>query len=251
MATTLIKYSPGVIKISEAYRELRSDPIGGDWIKVRNHALAVLGTSGCINTEIVKFNGKVTKLKFNTDRVGEIALKEEVRVVIHSFEEGRWKVVFEKTFPLKTPALEFEVNAIVKNYTYIAVCPNVRASVGEVTWYITLPLVYYEPIQPPKPVIVREKTGLVWDNKLHRPGTYNLPKGKKFDIKLTVRNEGGTGKVEAVVFVNGSPALRSVDEVLGGGEKTFWFLNRIIEQNMDIVLRVRPYGETEWTDQDG
>jgi len=113
------------------------------------------------------------------------------------------------------------------------------------TWYLRI-------ITPkPNPVIVRDKTGLIWDGVLHGPGTYYLPKGKRFDIKLTVRNEGGTGKVEAVVFINGEPGLRSVEEIPEGGEYPFQWLNRIAEENMDIELKVRPYGETEWTDQYG
>jgi len=180
MASQIIKYSGGQLVISETYRELRSD-VDGDWIKARNHALAVLGTSGCINTEITEFNGKISKIHLETVREGDIALAEEVRVVVHSFEDGQWKIVFDKTLPLKTPSIEFEVNVIVKNYIYIAVCPHVRASFGEVTWYIIAPLVYYEPLEPKFSI-----TNVRLDK-------YDIIKGEPVKVYAEVSNDGNVG----------------------------------------------------------
>jgi endonuclease YncB( thermonuclease family) len=139
----VIGYSPNVVVLDETYRELRSDA-NGDYIKVRNHAFAVYGTDGCINTEVTPFTGFVTKIVLETSREGDIGFTEEVRIVVHSHEGGQWKVVFDDTVPLETPSVEIEVNAWVRNYTYIAVCPHVRAAIGEVTWYIYPPRVYYK-----------------------------------------------------------------------------------------------------------
>jgi len=250
MRSMLIKYSPGVVAIDEAFRELRSD-VDGDWIMARNHTLAVLGTSGCINTEIVEFNGKITKLLFNTVREGDVALTEEVRVVIHSYEEGGWKVVFDETFPLKTPSIEFDVNAVVRNYTYIAVCPHVRAAIGEVAWYISLPLVYYEPIQPPKAEIDKTYSALYIDGEWRSPGTYRIRKGTEVWYRARAKNVGGRGEV--FISIEDARTGKVIDEYHGEretGEYVGISGSFVLESDMDIRFRAGHWNGENWVEDD-
>jgi len=107
----------------------------------------------------------------------------------------------------------------------------------------------------PYPVIVRRidtmiASGIIWNGRIHAPGTYELPKDTVIECQITVENRGEAGYCDIYIFANGKKAWWWSKEYFSKGERKVFRRKFTVESNVDIEFKVRPTGK-DWTDKYG